>query len=131
MPNPSRVRARAPRVLARTRRPAPRPATRRERAQALVEFALIVPVFLFLVVMAIDFRRLFFTYVQINNAAREGANFGASAPTNTASIDATVTSEQNAQGQGGEGTVTVTTTCTDSLGNTIACSAATGGAGPG
>jgi PKD repeat protein len=127
MPNPSRVRTRAPRILTRTRRPA----TRRGRAQALVEFALIVPVFLFLVVIAIDFGRLFFTYVQINNAAREGANFGASAPTNTASINATVTSEQNAQGQGGEGTVSVTTTCTDSIGNTIACSAATGGAGPG
>ncbi len=56
------------------------PHSSRRRGQAVVEFALILPVFLFLVVMAIDFGRLFFTYIQVHNAAREGANYGQAAP---------------------------------------------------
>ncbi len=106
-------------------------ATRRGRAQALVEFALIVPVFLFLVVIALDFGRLFFSYVQINNAAREGANVGQGSPTDTVGITTRVQRETNTQGQRGAGTVTVTTACANSAGTTIACSAAAGGAGPG
>jgi Flp pilus assembly protein TadG len=124
MPFQPRGRSRA-RLFLRSRRG---PKT---RAQALVEFALIVPVFLFIVVVAIDFGRLFFSYVQINNAAREGAAFGASAPTNSAGIDQSVQAESNAQGQAGEGAITITSSCADSLGNPIACTAATGGAGPG
>jgi PKD repeat protein len=104
---------------------------RRARAQALVEFALILPVFLFLVVMTLDFGRLFFSYVQIDNAAREGANFGQGAPTDTVGITARVEQETNAQAQRGEGALTVTTSCANSVGGPIVCSAATGGAGPG
>lgn len=103
----------------------------RTRAQAVVEFAIIIPVFLFLVVLAIDFGRLFFSYVQINNAAREGANYGASVPADLVSITSRVRQETNAQAQRGEASVTVTATCADPSGTTIACTAATGGAGPG
>jgi PKD repeat protein len=104
---------------------------RSTRAQALVEFALIVPVFLFLVVITLDFGRLFFSYIQINNAAREGANYGQGAPTDDVGIEARVDRETNSQGQRGEGTVVVATACADSAGAAIACTAATGGAGPG
>jgi len=97
----------------------------------LVEFALIVPVFLLLVVIALDFGRLFFSYVQINNAAREGANYGQGAPTDTVGITARVNRETNSQGQRGEGTVAVATACADSAGATLSCTNATGGAGPG
>lgn len=103
----------------------------RSRAQALVEFALILPVFLFLVVITLDFGRLFFSYIQANNAAREGANFGQGAPTDTVGITARVEQEANVQGQRGAGAPVVTTACADQLGGSIACSAATGGAGPG
>jgi PKD repeat protein len=103
----------------------------RTRAQALVEFALIVPVFLFLVVVAVHFGRLFFSYVQVNNAAREGAAFGAGSPTDTVGINASVQTEVNVQAQRGEGAMTVTQACADSVGSSIACTAATGGAGPG
>lgn len=108
-----------------------RSGTRRSRGQALAEFALIVPALLLLAVMAIDFGRVFFTYVQTANAAREGANIAAGVPSDTAGITARVVSERSSQGQAGESAVTVTTTCANSAGTTIACTAATGGAGPG
>lgn len=97
----------------------------------MVEFALVLPVFLFLVVIAIDFGRLFFTNIQIANAAREGANIAASSPTDTSLIEARVAQEKNTQGQRGEGTFVVTTVCADPSGTTIACALATGGGGPG
>ena len=63
------------------RRPfAGRPARARRRGQALVEFALILPILLLVLVIAIDFGRLFYLYVGINNGAREGAAYGADKP---------------------------------------------------
>jgi Flp pilus assembly protein TadG len=44
------------------------------RGQSVVEFALILPVLMLLLLMAVDFGRLFFSYVQVVNAAREAAN---------------------------------------------------------
>ena len=122
-----RARQRAPRLLDPTRRRR----GRRTRAQALVEFALVLPVLLFLVVIAVDFGRLFFSYIQISNAAREGANYGSGAPTDTVGITSRVNAEKNAQGQAGEGTTAVTTSCADANGSTIACTLATGGGGAG
>jgi Flp pilus assembly protein TadG len=45
--------------------------------QAVAEFALIVPIFILMLLIAVDFGRLFFTYIQVNNAAREAANYAA------------------------------------------------------
>lgn len=50
-------------------------------AQAMVEFALILPILALLLVLAIDFGRVFFGWVSINNAARIGANEAAKSPT--------------------------------------------------
>src|SRR5262245_51647344 len=61
---------------------------RSRRGQSVVEFALILPVFVFLLLMAIDFGRLFFSYVQVTNAAREGAAYAAAAPTDSVGIEA-------------------------------------------
>jgi Flp pilus assembly protein TadG len=47
-----------------------RPAT---RGQALVELALILPVFLLLFAAALDLGRLYYSQITINNAAKEGA----------------------------------------------------------
>jgi Flp pilus assembly protein TadG len=44
-----------------------------DRGQGLVEFALILPVMMLILLIAVDFGRLFFTYIQVNNAAREAA----------------------------------------------------------
>ncbi len=53
---------------------------RRSRGQSLVEFAIIVPMILVLLGIIADSGRLFFSYVAITNAAREGAIFGSSSP---------------------------------------------------
>lgn len=57
----------------------PRP-NRGRRGQSLVEFALILPLFLFVCGMAIDFGRLYYAYVAVENAAKEGALYGARNP---------------------------------------------------
>jgi PKD repeat protein len=101
----------------------------RSRGQALVEFALIVPVMLLLLLIAIDFGRLFFSYVQINNAAREAASFGSRAPTNNTGIANVALQETNSQKQPGESAIVVTTSCKNSAGGALAsCALATGGA---
>ena len=48
------------------------------RGQALVEFAIVLPVLLLLLLLAVDFGRLFFTYIAVNNAAREATYYAAS-----------------------------------------------------
>ena len=52
----------------------------RTRGQAMVEFALILPVLILLLVLAIDFGRVFFGWVALNNATRIAANSAASNP---------------------------------------------------
>ncbi|MEX0710414.1 MAG: PKD domain-containing protein [Chloroflexota bacterium] len=96
-----------------------------------MEFGLILPVLLFLFVIAIDFGRLFFSYIQINNAAREGAAYGMYKPTDIAVITTRAEQETNAQAQRGENAIVVTASCVDSAGTAIDCSAATGGPGAG
>jgi Flp pilus assembly protein TadG len=49
----------------------------RSGGQAVLEFALIVPVMLLMLLLAVDFGRVFFSYVQVTNAAREAANYAA------------------------------------------------------
>ena len=46
----------------------------------MVEFALILPIMLLLLAGAIDLGRMFYTYVAVENAAKEGALFGARHP---------------------------------------------------
>jgi len=53
---------------------------RRPRGQSVVEFALILPVMLILLAAAIDMGRLFYSYVAVENAAKEGAFFGSRNP---------------------------------------------------
>ncbi len=49
---------------------------RGEDAQGLVEFALLLPVLLLVLMGIIQFGLIFVTYVTMNNAAREGARWG-------------------------------------------------------
>jgi len=44
-------------------------------AQALVEYALVLPLLLLLVLGVMDFGRMFYTKMILTNAAREGANY--------------------------------------------------------
>jgi PKD repeat protein len=110
----------------------PRGRKSRSKGQALVEFALVVPVMLLLLVIAIDFGRMFFSYIEITNAAREGAAVGSHAPSNLTQIQATAGQETSSQAQGGENALTITTSCKDSVGVVLAdCTLASGGAAGG
>ncbi len=46
-----------------------------KRGQSLAEFALILPVLVLLMLGTIDFGRVFFAYVSVTNAARNGADY--------------------------------------------------------
>lgn len=52
----------------------------RERGQSLVEFALLVPIFLLLVFAIVDFGMGFHAWITVTNSAREGARLGAVRP---------------------------------------------------
>lgn len=49
----------------------------RERGQALVEFAMMLPFMLLLICALVDFGRAYYTWLMVTNAAREGARVGA------------------------------------------------------
>ena len=116
-------------------------ARKRSRGQAIVEFAILIPILLLLLVIAIDFGRAFFTFIQLNNAAREGAAYAAGNPTDSApggGIWTAATLEKNSQGQGGEGTLALAVSCARGQSgfpvpsaSPMACADAAGGAGPG
>jgi Flp pilus assembly protein TadG len=89
-----------------------------EKGQALVEFTLLIPIFLLLLFAIIDFGMGFYSWITVTNAAREGARLGAvlatqqeiedrvyqtaSLPDEATKMTVTVT---NAQGQPGESVV--------------------------
>lgn len=58
----------------------PQHASESRRGQALIEFALVLPLLLILLVLAIDFGRVFFGWVSLTNAARIGANYAGQYP---------------------------------------------------
>jgi len=63
-----------------------KPSRERERGQSLVEFAIILPVFLLILFAILDFGRAVYAYHVVANAAREGARFGQISPEDTAGI---------------------------------------------
>jgi hypothetical protein len=54
---------------------------RRSRGQSLTEFALVLPILLLVVLMALDFGRVYLGYVNLMQSARLAANFAALNPT--------------------------------------------------
>ena len=59
------------------------------RGQAMVEFALVLPILALLLVMAVDFGRVFFGWVALHNASRIAADFAASHTENWATSEDT------------------------------------------
>ncbi len=62
------------------------------RGQSLVEWALILPVFLLLLMAIIDLGRVTYTYSALFNSTREGARYGIIHPNDTSGITSTVRS---------------------------------------
>ncbi len=65
---------------------------RSKRGQALVELAISVPLLLLILLGTVDFGRVFFDYIQLRSAVREGAGYGALKPTDIAGMKARVLS---------------------------------------
>jgi Flp pilus assembly protein TadG len=51
--------------------------TRAKQGQSLVEFALVLPILLLILLGVVDLGRVYYAYVTLTNASREGARFGA------------------------------------------------------
>ena len=87
------------------------------RAQALVEFALLLPILLVLILGAMDLGRIFYVKTVLTNAAREGANTLSRYPTdNTTGYNRTLAAIQAEGNSSGvtiaDGEVTYTGCCT-------------------
>ena len=78
----------------------------KRRGQSLVELAISLPLLLLLMLGTIDLGRMFFDYIQLRNAAREGAAYGARAPADAAGI------EQRVRNHGIPAGITVSSACT-------------------
>ncbi len=61
---------------------------RREAGQDLIEFAMVLPLLLLLLLGIMEFGLAVFSYVSVANAAREGARYGIIHPGDTAGIEA-------------------------------------------
>ena len=107
--------------------PAALAAPRQRRGQSLVELSLALPFLLLIMLGTIDLGRMFFDYIQIRNAAMEGAQYGSRNPTDTAgmvtqttnhgvptgtTVSASCSGDRCTSITGGAGTVTVTATRT-------------------
>ncbi|MEP7361174.1 MAG: PKD domain-containing protein, partial [Chloroflexota bacterium] len=84
----------------------------------------------------VDFGRIYFTTIQLANAAREAADYGAEFPSDTAGMVARANTERNAQSQTGQpGSLTypqnLSTVCATPGGTPISCTVAPGGGGAG
>jgi PKD repeat protein len=77
-PRPKWTRGRVPRLSKIARRDDRARSRERGRGQSVVEFALLLPVLLLIVLGGIDFGRVFLGWVNLNNTARIAANYAAS-----------------------------------------------------
>jgi len=60
--------------------------TQKERGQALVEFALVIPILILIFIGILDLGHGVYAYGVVSSAAREGARFGIVNPTDTSGI---------------------------------------------
>lgn len=99
----------------------PRRRSQRSRGQSLVEFAVVLPVFLLILAGVIDFGLGLYSQMTVINAAREGARLGVvSQP-----FDATAVNDRVVAMTAGldQSNLNVTTTCKHPDGSSVACSA--------
>ena len=83
----------------------------RGHGQALVEFAIILPVLVLIVLGAVDFGRVLFSWIEVQNASREAAAYAILNPTDSSGIRVHAQQETSVQSQRGEGGLTITVTC--------------------
>jgi Flp pilus assembly protein TadG len=99
------------------------------RGQAAVEWALITPVMALLLVVAGDLMRMYYTSIEVNNAAKAGVQYGAQTPGTAADLAGMQQASQNDASNLSGMTATASMYCkcpdsstTFSCGTTNACS---------
>jgi Flp pilus assembly protein TadG len=60
---------------------------KREKGQSLVEFALLLPILLIILIGVVDLGRMYYAYTVITDAAAEGATYAAMNPNDVAEIE--------------------------------------------
>jgi Flp pilus assembly protein TadG len=88
--------------------------SRARRGQALVEFAIVLPVFLLILLGILDFGTLLYSRMTVINAARDGARVGITYADTPTVIPAQVTSQVTGSGGGLITSGMVSTTCVPS-----------------
>ncbi len=78
--------------------PVSRTTTNGARSQSLVELALALPLLLIILVGVLDLGRVYFAYMTVVNASREGARYGATKPTDTTGITTRANNEASGSG---------------------------------
>lgn len=92
-----------------------------QRGQALVELALVIPLFFLLIIGAAEFGRLAYAAIEVANAARAGAAYGAQTHiTASDSAGIKLASTQDAPNVSGV-TATSSISCICSTGGTLTC----------
>lgn len=98
----------------------PGPVRRRHAGQGIVELALLTPVLLLILLVAVDFGRAYSASIEVTNAAREGAAFGSRSSENandeTAIEDAVLADTPSIYGEAISRDDIDTSTPTDSYG---------------
>jgi Flp pilus assembly protein TadG len=79
---------------------------KRTCGQAIVEFALLIPVLILIVMGIIEFGRIWMTMITLSGAAREGARKAAVTAPSQVEVEAAVTNVLDAAGLG-EATITI------------------------
>ncbi len=97
-----------------------------ERGQSLVELAISITILIFLLAGAVEFGMAFFQFVQLRDAAQEGALYGSMNPTNEATIETRIRGASNSPIDLAGGNVTITITIdgylpSDPTYDTVAC----------
>lgn len=109
------------RRTSRLKTPGPRAILRTDAGQSLVEFAILTPVVLLLLVGAIEIGRLAYLSILVNNAARAGVSYGAqnlaTAADNTGMQTAALNDGQNIAGL----TAVASHYCTCADGSSASC----------
>ena len=100
------------------------------RGFASIEFALILPLLLFLVAAVVDYTLLMRAAIAVGDAARAGAEFGSISTANAANTSGIQTAALNAAPDISGLTASAAKVCSCSNGNTVNCSGGTCPSGP-
>lgn len=92
-----------------------------QRGASIVEVALMTPFLLLLLIGVIDFGRAFYDSIELENAARAGAQYGAINPTDTAGMVTAAKNDANIDIPSIAATATYGCMCSDGTSSSASC----------